>query len=275
MQDTNNIDIGIREIRQLTGTIKDKYGIDYTEYALTSFKRRVEGFLMNNKMSIETLMKKLESKDFLDYFIARIAVGATELFRDPTFWILLKNNHLANLIKEHGIVKIWLPLCASGEELYSLLILLKESGWIGNTKIFVSCMSNEKLEYIQQGKMEYEKLEISTKNYTRFQGSKQLSDYIKILNNTITFDQSLLSNILFFKDGLDFNLDIPHIHLILFRNQLIYFAPTLQYKVLDKLHGKLSVKGILVLGILEEIEMNVNNKYVLLNKSESVYQRKM
>jgi len=275
MQDTNNIDIGIREIRQLTGTIKDKYGIDYTEYALTSFKRRVEGFLMNNKMSIETLMKKLESKDFLDYFIARIAVGATELFRDPTFWILLKNNHLANLIKEHGIVKIWLPLCASGEELYSLLILLKESGWIGNTKIFVSCMSNEKLEYIQQGKMEYEKLEISTKNYTRFQGSKQLSDYIKILNNTITFDQSLLSNILFFKDGLDFNLDIPHIHLILFRNQLIYFAPTLQYKVLDKLHGKLAVKGILVLGILEEIEMNVNNKYVLLNKSESVYQRKM
>ena len=275
MQDTNNIDIGIREIRQLTGTIKDKYGIDYTEYALTSFKRRVEGFLMNNKMSIETLMKKLESKDFLDYFIARIAVGATELFRDPTFWILLKNNHLANLIKEHGIVKIWLPLCASGEELYSLLILLKESGWIGNTKIFVSCMSNEKLEYIQQGKMEYEKLEISTKNYTRFQGSKQLSDYINVLNNTITFDQSLLSNILFFKDGLDFNLDIPHIHLILFRNQLIYFAPTLQYKVLDKLHGKLSVKGILVLGILEEIEMNVNNKYVLLNKSESVYQRKM
>ena len=275
MQDTNNIDIGIREIRQLTGTIKDKYGIDYTEYALTSFKRRVEGFLMNNKMSIETLMKKLESKDFLDYFIARIAVGATELFRDPTFWILLKNNHLANLIKEHGIVKIWLPLCASGEELYSLLILLKESGWIGNTKIFVSCMSNEKLEYIQQGKMEYEKLEISTKNYTRFQGSKQLSDYINVLNNTITFDQSLLSNILFFKDGLDFNLDIPHIHLILFRNQLIYFAPTLQYKVLDKLHGKLAVKGILVLGILEEIEMNVNNKYVLLNKSESVYQRKM
>jgi len=275
MHDSISIDIGIREIRQLTGTIKDKYGMDYTEYALTSFKRRVENFLMANKMSMDTLIRKLESKEFLDHFIGRIAVGATELFRDPTFWILLKNNHLANFIKAHGRVRIWLPLCASGEELYSLLILLKESGWTENIEIFVSSISNENLEYIQQGKMEYEKLEISTKNYSRFQGSGQLTDYLKIVNNTISFDRSLLNNIQFFKDGLEFNHDIPHIHLILFRNQLIYFNSSLQYKVLDKLHGKLAAKGILVLGILEEIEMSANNKYVLLNKSESVYQRKM
>ena len=274
MQDSISIDIGIREIRQLTGMIKDKYGMDYTEYALTSFKRRVEGFLTSNKISIDTLIMKLESKDYLDRFVGRIAVGATELFRDPTFWILLKNNHLATLVKEQPKVRIWLPLCASGEELYSLIILLKESGWTGSTEIFVSSMSNENLEYIQQGQMEYDKLEISTRNYARFQGSGQLTDYLKIANNTITFDQSLLSHTQFFKDGLDFNHDIPHIHLILFRNQLIYFTPTLQYKVLDKLHGKLAVKGILALGILEEIEMNASNKFTLLNKSESIYQRK-
>ena len=275
MQDTISIDIGIREIRQLTGIIKDKYGIDYTEFALTSFKRRVEGFLTSKKISMDTLIMKLESKEYLEHFIGRIAVSATELFRDPTFWILLKNNHLANLVKEFGKVRIWLPLCASGEELYSLIILLKESGWTGNTEIYVSSMSNENLEYIQQGQMEYEKLEITTKNYSRFQGSGQLTDYFKIANNTITFDKSLLSHTQFFKDGVEFNHDIPHINLILFRNQLIYFTPTLQYKVLDRLHGKLAVKGILVLGILEEIEMSVNNKYMLLNKSESVYQRKM
>ena len=275
MQNSVNIDIGIREIRQLTGMIKNKYGVDYTEYALTSFKRRVEGFLTSNKMSMDTLFMKLEAKVFLDHFIGRIAVSATEMFRDPTFWILLKNNHLANLIKEQPKVRIWLPLCASGEELYSLIILLKESGWTGSAEIFVSGMSNENLEYIQQGKMEYEKLEISTRNYTRFQGSGQLTDYLKTANNTITFDRQLLSQIQFFKDGLDFNHEIPHIHLILFRNQLIYFNPTLQYKVLDKLHGKLAVRGILALGILEEIEMNAINKFSLLNKSESVYQRKM
>jgi len=275
MQDSISIDIGIREIRQLTGIIKDKYGVDYTEYALSSFKRRVEGFLTSKKISMDTLIMKLESKEYLDHFVGRIAVGATELFRDPTFWILLKNNHLAKLINEQPKVKIWLPLCASGEELYSLIILLKESRWIGNTEIFVSCMSNENLEYIKQGRMEYEKFEISTKNYSRFQGSGQLTDYFKISNNTITFDRSLLSQIQFFKDGPDFNHDIPYIHLILLRNQLIYFTPTLQYKVLDKLHGKLAARGILALGILEEIELNTTNKYSLLNKSESVYQRKM
>ena len=275
MQDSISIEIGIREIRQLTGIIKEKYGVDYTEYALTSFKRRVESFLSSKKMSMDTLIMKLGSREYLDHFIGRIAVGATELFRDPTFWILLKNNHLANIIKDYSKVRIWLPLCASGEELYSLIILLKESEWTANTEIFVSSMSNENLEYIQQGCMEYDKLEISPKNHSRFQGTGQLTDYFKITNNTITFDKSLLSHVHFFEDGLEFNYDIPHIHLVLFRNQLIYFNPTLQYRVLEKLHSKMAVRGILALGILEEIETNIINKFTMLNKSESIYQRKM
>ena len=69
MQVSVNIDIGIREVRQLTGFIKDKYGVDYTEYSLTSFKRRVESFLITNKYGMETLLKRLESREFLDHFV--------------------------------------------------------------------------------------------------------------------------------------------------------------------------------------------------------------
>ena len=269
-----SFDVGIREIRQLTGFIKERHGVDFTEYALTSFKRRIEKFLIANKYDMDTLLNKLESKEFLDHFIACVAVGATELFRDPTFWILLKNIYIANIIKEHTKAKIWLPLCASGEEFYSLAILLKENRWLEHAEIFVSSMSDETLEAIQRGEMEYEKLEISSKNYSRFQGASQLTDYITNTDNIISFDRSLFVHTRFFKDGIEFERDLPNMHLILFRNQLIYFNSTLQYKVCEKLYNKLTPKGLLALGILEEIELNINNKFTVLNKEESIYQRK-
>ena len=274
MQVSSNIDIGIREIRQLTGFVKDKYGVDYSEYSLTSFKRRVEGFLNVNKFGIETLLKKLESKEFLDHFVGCIAVGATELFRDPTFWILLKNIYLANFFKEQPKTKIWLPMCASGEEYYSLAILLKESGWADRAELYVSSMSNETLDAIQNGFMEFDKLEISSKNYSRFQGTAQLTDYFKKTGNDIAFDKSLFARTQFFKEGLEFSRELPHMHLILFRNQMIYFNSSLEYKVCDILYNKLTPKGLLALGILEEIDVNINSKFTALNKSESIFQRK-
>ena len=275
MQVSISIDIGIREIRQLTGFIREKHGVDLSEYALTSFKRRLEKFLIENKYGLDTLFYKLESKEFLDHFMGCIAVGATEIFRDPTFWILLKNIYLANIFKEHSKARIWLPICASGEEFYSLTILLKESGCTEQTEIFVSSMSNETLETIQRGWMMYEKLEISVKNYSRFQGARQLTDYFKNTENGILFDRSLFVNTQFFKEGLDFEHILPPMNLILFRNQLIYFNPNLQHKVCDLLYNKLSPKGLLALGILEEMDLNINNNFTSLNKEESIYQRKI
>jgi len=274
MQTSVNYEVGIREIRQLTGLLKEKYGVDFTDYALTSFKRRVEGFLINNKYGMDTLLKKLETKEFADHFTGRITVGATEMFRDPTFWILLKNNYLTNIFKEQPKPRIWLPMCASGEEYFSLAILLKESGWTGRADIFVSSLSNESLEAIQRGWMESEKLDLCAKNYSRFQGAGQLADYYKKTDTNIAFDRSLFVNTQFFKDNLAFERELPHIHLILFRNQLIYFNPSLQYKVCDILYNKMAVRGLLALGILEEIELNINTRYSILNKEESIYQRK-
>ncbi len=275
MQIPVSIDIGIREIRQLTSFIKETHGIDYSDYALTSFKRRVERLMILNNYNFETLLKKLESKTFLDHFIGQIAVGATELFRDPTFWILLKNIYLTNILKEQSKVRIWLPMCASGEEFYSLAILLKESGWSQRTEIYISSTSDENLSLIQKGWMESSKLEISSKNYARFQGAGQLTDYFKMSGEHIVFDRSLFVNMHFFKQELDFDNDVAPMHLILFRNQMIYFNSTLQYKICDTLHGKLSTKGLLALGILEEIESNTYNKYIALNKEESIYQKKV
>ena len=274
MQIPVNMNIGIREIRQLTGLLKETHGVDYTDYALTSFKRRVERLMSVHNCNFDTLLEKLESKAFLEHFTAQMAVGATELFRDPTFWVLLKNTYLANIFKEQSKVCIWLPMCASGEEFYSLAILLKEYGWTQRTEIYLSSLSNENLEKIQKGWMEYDNLEISIKNYARFQGTSQLSDYFVISESDVVFDHTLFANTHFFKQEFDFSNNLPDMHLILFRNQLIYFNPSLQYRVCDILHDKLAAKGLLALGILERIDQNINNGYVALNKEESLYQKK-
>jgi len=268
------MDIGIKEIRNLTDFIKVKHGVDFNNYALSSFKRRVESFLIVNKYDMDTLFKKLESAEFFDHFAGQIVVEVTELFRDPSIWILMKNVYLPNILKENNKVRIWLPMCPSGEELYSLAILLKESGWIDRVEVNVSGISNKTLATIQNGWMKNDKLEPSIKNYSRFQGAGQLTDYFQKTDHHYVFDISLFAHTIFFREGLEFDHDLPPMHLILFRNQMIYFNPTLQYKVCDALYNHLVEKGLLFLGILEEIETNTNDKYVALNKEESIYQRR-
>ena len=269
-----SIDLGIREIRQITGFIKEKHGVDYNEYALTSLKRRLEGFMISKRYGVDSLLKDLETTEFLDHFMGRIAVSDTELFRDPTFWILLKNNYIANIIKENSRIRIWLPMCASGEEFYSLAILLKECGWADRAEVIVTSQSAEALEKIRRGHMEKEKLEISSKNYARFQGTSQFTNYYKTTNNDIEFDHTMFVNTKFLKDDLEFKQEFTRINLVIFRNKLIYFTSSLQYRVLEAIYNKMAVKGLLTLGILEEVEAN-NSKFALLNKSESIYQRKI
>jgi chemotaxis protein methyltransferase CheR len=270
-----NTDIGIREIRQLTGFIREKHGVDFADYALTSFKRCVEHLMNTDRLSMDMLLEKLESGAYLDHFIGRITVGATELFRDPTFWILLKNNYLANIFKENARVRIWLPMCASGEEFYSLAILLKESGWTQRTDIYVSGMSDERLEEIRNGQMDNSKLEISAKNYLRFQGVAQFTGYYETSANAVFFDQQLFAGTEFFRQSLAFDNNLPHMHLILFRNQLIYFNSALQFRVCDLLYEKLAARGLLALGILEEIDMSTaSSNFNVLNKNESIYQKR-
>ena len=265
-----NIDLGIREIRQITGFLKEKHGVDYSDFALTSFKRRVEALLSDKRCGVETLLRSLESKDFVDHFMGRIAVADTELFRDPTFWILLKNNYIANMLKDYQKEKIYVPLCGSGEEYYSLAILLAENGWTDRTEVYVSSLSNETLENIKSGRIDNEKIDVSSKNYSRFQGTAQFTNYTKTIGNTTTIDKSLFLNTKFFKESIALEYEIPYVHLILFRNKFIYFNPTLQYKITDTLHNKLSVKGLLALGILEEVE----GKFIPINKNESIYQKR-
>ncbi len=196
------------------------------------------------------------------------------MFRDPTFWLLLKSTYLPALFETYDNVRIWIPMCASGEEYYSLIILLTESGWIDRSQIYVSSTSETNLDRIKNGWMAGSKMDISAENYNKFQGTRKLNDYCQPLNSDVVFDPSLFANTLFFKQNITFNNQMPSMHLVLLRNQMLYFSETLQYRILETLYEKIIHKGILALGTMEEIAKNTPYRYSVLNKEESIYQKR-
>ena len=108
------VDIDIADIKRVTDLIRTKYNYDFTNYALSSFRRRISRILELNKISIETLLVKLESPSYLEYFLNEITVNVTEMFRDPSFWRILRDDILPAILLNHNKVRIWHAGCLLG-----------------------------------------------------------------------------------------------------------------------------------------------------------------
>jgi chemotaxis protein methyltransferase CheR len=272
------IELGIVDIREIIRTIKTVHDYDFTNYALTSFKQRLERLMVIYSISNpESLLIKLrDDLSFFDIFLNEIAVPSTEMFRDPSLWRWLREDYFpVALAKIPGKFKIWLPACVSGAELYSLVILLNESGWLANVSITATCFSSKSIETIRQGSYEAKKMEVSEENYKRFNGTRELSAYYKADRGILQRNASLIETVEFKKLNINFDNAPQNNRLILFRNNLIYYNPTHQEKVLRLLHESLSVSGCLVTGIREKITgVNTGRDFEVLNETESVYRKR-
>lgn len=272
-------ELGIVDIREIIRTIKSLFNYDFTNYALTSFKQRLERLMrLYGIGSADGLMRKLEADSgFFDIFLFEISVPSTEMFRDPSLWRWLREEYFPNhLEKNIGKFKIWLPACVSGGELFSLAILLNEMGLSDRVQIIASSVSQKSLDIIKGGSYDLKKLEVSQENYKRFNGSRELMNYYKHDKDCIVRNVSLIENVEFNKVNINFDNSPQNIKLILFRNSLIYYNPSQVDKVLQILHGSLSVSGHMLLGIREKISgMNTSREFEVVNENESVYRKKI
>ncbi len=272
-------ELGIVDIREIIKNILSKYGYDFSDYALTSFKHRLEKIIIkNNLSSVESLLKKLKNnKDFFDIFLHEISVPSTEMFRDPSLWRWLRDELFKGINdKNLNRFKIWFPNSVSGGELYSLAILLKEINILDKVQIISSSISDKSIEYIKEGRCELKKIEVSAENYIRFKGDRDFSDYYRLDRYYAFTDTSLIKDVEFQKQNINFDNSPMNTKLILFRNSLIYFNPSLQEKILQIMHDSLSASGYLILGIKEKIKnMNSNNEFEPVNELEGVYKRKI
>lgn len=269
-------DIEISELRKLTQFIKEKFDYDFKEYAMSSFRRRIKRVLDLYKMkSVDNLMHVLNTReDFFEEFISEITVNVTEMFRDPDFWCYLRENIIPNIMLNHNKISIWHAGCSSGEEVFSMAIMLKEMGILEKSKIIATDIDRAIIDKAKRGVYSIKNMEVNKKNYLRYQGRSSLEDYYKESNGEAVMNRDLVENVSFRKHDLVQGSVFSKFDLVLCRNVMIYFNQSLQNRVLHKLHESLFKYGYLVIGSKESlIWCDIAHKFIVVNNEEKIYKK--
>jgi chemotaxis protein methyltransferase CheR len=247
MVDTN-------EVKELLQTILNVYGYDFTEYAELSMKRRIGHFMVSNKIgTLQALGKALLNNEaFFEQFIQEITVNVTEMFRNPGFYGSLRKNVVQRLAT-YPYIKIWIAGSSTGEEIYSVAILLKEEKLLERSVIYATDINQKALQTAREGIYSMRNMDHYAKSYADGGGKKALSDYYTAKYDAVLLDRSLKQNIVFAVHNLANDRSFNEFQLILCRNVLIYFNQSLQNKVINLFHESLCPFGYLGLGNKESL----------------------
>jgi chemotaxis protein methyltransferase CheR len=270
-----DFEIGIVDFRNIIKVIKETYDYDFSDYALISLKRRFERVMqLHNLKHTDILIAKLhEDKPFFQSFLDEISIESTEMFRDPSLWRYLRDDLFPTMFKEVTKPKIWIPLCVSGDELFTLTILLKEMGWMNQVEIVTSCINDLIIARIKSGLFKNYKIEVSEDNYGRYQGKGKLSDYYRKSNDQAIRDSSLIKNVHFIKQNINFDNSPQDIKLILCRNQLIYFTQNLHDETVKVFSDSLITGGYLILGVKEQLGLLSAKYFRIINETECIFKK--
>lgn len=246
------------EIDLLLEGIFRQYGYDFRNYAKASIRRRVRRF--QNKLGLETIAeiqhRVLYEDVFFDRLLLDLTVNVTEMFRDPDFFKSLRH-HIIPHLKSQPFIKIWHAGCSTGEEVYSMAILLKESGLYPQTRIYATDANESVLAKARKGIFALTNMQANSRNYIQGGGTSSLSDYFHASYDHALFDRALKANMVFSDHNLVTDGVFGEMDLILCRNVLIYFDNTLQNRVLDLFTESLRPGGFLCLGPRESIRFSL------------------
>jgi chemotaxis protein methyltransferase CheR len=268
-------DIDIADIKKITTLVQSKYGYDFRDYAMSSFKRRMLRLLELKSMTTDTLLKKLtDQPGFINEFLDEVTVNVTELFRDPSFWRLLRDEIIPAIQLNNKEFRIMHAGCSSGEEVVSMAILLKEMGISDRVSIVATDIDPTILDKAVTATYSMKSMEVNEKNYIRFQGNAKISDYYRDDNGRAVFHKDLLKNVNFRQYDLVTGDVFNKFDLILCRNVMIYFNQQLQNEVLKKFHSSLFRYGYLAIGTKESLMWcEYANRFICVNQEEKVYRK--
>jgi chemotaxis protein methyltransferase CheR len=268
-------DIDIADLKRIAELIYQKHNYDFRNYAMSSFKRRVLRIIELKKLTVESLLKKLtETPSFINEFLDELTVNVTEMFRDPGFWRIMREEIIPAILLNHKQFKIWHAGCSSGEEVLSMAIMLKEMGIWNDVQLFATDLDTNILERAKSATYSIKNMELNEKNYIRFQGTSALKNYYKEENGMAVFNKDLLANATFRKHDLVLGDVFNKFDLILCRNVMIYFNQTLQNEVLKKFHDGLFKYGYLAIGSKESlIWCDYANRFIVVNNEEKIYKK--
>ena len=200
-------------------------------------------------------------------------VNVTEMFRDPSFYLALRQ-HVLPILSTYPHVKIWDAGCSTGEELFSLAILLQEGGLLGRTKIYATDINQKVLKKAKEGIFPASAIASSTAAYQAAGGQKEFTSYYVSNYGSCKFDGALIQNVVFYPHNLATDSSFNEFHLILCRNVLIYFTRELQERVFRLFHESLVPLGYLGLGKKETLALSgLSSTYGVVDKENRIYRK--
>jgi chemotaxis protein methyltransferase CheR len=268
-------DIDIADLKRISELIYQKYRYDFRNYAMSSFKRRVLRIMEIKRLTVDSLLRKLsDHPPFINEFLDELTVNVTEMFRDPSFWRIMREEIVPSILLNHKQFKIWHAGCSSGEEVLSMSILLKEMGILQDVTIIATDLDAAILDKAKTAIYPAKNMDLNEKNYIRFQGNASLHQYYKVENGNAVFDDELMQNVSFRRHDLVLGEPFNKFDLILCRNVMIYFNQALQNEVLKKFHASLFKYGYLAIGSKESlIWCDYSNRFIVVNTEEKIYKK--
>ena len=269
-------DVDIADLKRISDLIYERYNYDFRNYAMSSFKRRVVRILELKKLSLPSLIHKLnETPPFIQEFIDELTVNVTEMFRDPGLWTVMRREVIPELRLRKRPFRIWHAGCSSGEEVLTMCILLKEMNALQDASITATDLDLSMLDRAMSGSCPIKNMPINDRNYLNFNGAAtSLREYYEEKNGYAVFDPALYQRVYFTPHDLVMGDIFDKFDLILCRNVMIYFNQSLQNEVLKKFHESLNKDGYLSIGSKESlIWCDYGNRFSMVNSDEKVYRK--
>ena len=263
------------EIQLLLEGVYRYYGFDFRNYAIASLKRRIWNTIRAEKLnSVSGLQEKvLHDPDCMTRFVLGLSVNVTAMFRDPSFYIAFRNKAIP-LLRTYPFIRIWHAGCSTGEEVYSMAILLFEEGLYHRCRIYATDMNEVVLRQAKAGIFPLHLMQEYTQLYLQAGGKESFSQYYSAAYDGAIFRSFLKENIVFSTHNLVTDASFNEFNVILCRNVLIYFNQLLQAQVHKLLYESLRMFGILGLGRQETLKMTpYEHCYEDVEGQEKLYRR--
>ncbi|MEN2992371.1 MAG: protein-glutamate O-methyltransferase CheR [Bacteroidia bacterium] len=265
------------ELERFFQIMLTQYGIDFREYAPASLKRRLGTVLKRYGLASLNLLNQrlLSQPEYLDHFINEITVSTTELFRDPSAWVALRQQAFP-LLAGLPQLRIWHVGVSTGEEVLSMAILLQESGLYAKAQLFATDIDRRALDQAQKAAYPLRLKGLYQQNLQAVFPGLSLAKYTREEEGKLIFHPSLLERVRFIHHNIVSESPFGEYELVLCRNLLIYFTPTLQDKVVTKLVDSLVPGGILMIGTKESLFWcSAAKRLVSLNEIERIYRKRL
>ena len=263
------------EIDLLLEGIYRRYGFDFREYAPASLKRRLWRRLHAERLdSISGLQEKvLHDPACMERLLLDLSITVTAMFRDPTFYVAFRAK-VAPLLRTYPFTRIWVAGCSTGEEVYSLAILLAEEELYERSRIYATDINEAVLDRAQSGVFPLDKMRTYTENYIKAGGKRAFSEYYVAAYEGAQFSRSLVENVVFAQHNLVSDRSFNEFNVILCRNVMIYFDRSLQARVHSLFYESLAPFGVLALGHKESIAVSPHaDAFAELDTDERLFRR--